>query len=85
VFYSDGVTEARDAAGRFFGDDRLAEAARSAAAGGDASAVSAAILDAVADFTAGVERSDDLTLVVVQRRASLPIEPSSTGLETGRR
>jgi phosphoserine phosphatase RsbU/P len=68
VFYTDGVTEARDGDGRLFGDERLAEAARSGAVEGDAQGVSRAILDAVADFAGDAAQSDDLTLVVVQRR-----------------
>lgn len=69
VFYTDGVTEARNAAGELFGDERLVEAARRGARGGEAAIVSRNILDAVTAFTAGAPQTDDLTLVVVQRTA----------------
>jgi phosphoserine phosphatase RsbU/P len=69
VFYTDGVTEARDGTGLLFGDERLAAAALAAtSAGGDAVAVSRSIMGAVADFSGGAAQADDLTLVVLQRR-----------------
>jgi serine phosphatase RsbU (regulator of sigma subunit) len=68
VFYTDGVTEARDGAGRLFGDERLSAAAVGAvSAGGDAEAVLRSIVGAVESFTVGAEQADDLTIVVVQR------------------
>lgn len=72
VFYTDGVTEARDQAGAFFGDDRLIAAAAGgggggARGGGGAQSVLDSIVGAVADFTSGAEQADDLTLVVIQR------------------
>lgn len=68
VFYTDGVTEARNPSGEFFGDERLLEAALAGANGQTAGAVALQILEAVTEFTAGAPQSDDLTLVVVQRR-----------------
>ena len=68
VFYTDGVTEARNASGALFGDERLVEAARRGALAGEAATVSLIILDALTAFTAGAPQADDLTLVVVQRR-----------------
>ena len=69
VFYTDGVTEARDEAGSLFGDERLAAAVLAAtSAGGDAVAVSRSIMEAVADFSGGAAQADDLTLVILQRR-----------------
>jgi serine phosphatase RsbU (regulator of sigma subunit) len=67
VFYTDGVTEARDPAGRFFGDERLLAAATSA--GGSAQAVLDSVAGAVREFTAGAEQADDVTIVVVQYNA----------------
>jgi phosphoserine phosphatase RsbU/P len=67
VFYTDGVTEARNQEGELFGDERLAQAAL-AGADGDASNVTRSILDAVTTFTNGGPQADDLTLVVIQRR-----------------
>jgi len=62
LIYSDGLLEARDASGAFFGEDRLAAA--SAAAAGDADARVDAILDQVRCFHAG-PRNDDRTVVAV--------------------
>jgi sigma-B regulation protein RsbU (phosphoserine phosphatase) len=68
ILYTDGVTEARDPERRLFGDDRLRTAAvDAAAAGASAEATLSAVLAAVAEFTAGAEQADDLTMVVVQR------------------
>jgi serine phosphatase RsbU (regulator of sigma subunit) len=65
VFYTDGVTEARDPEGRLFGDERLAAAATGAH--GSAEAVLESVAAAVTAFTAGGAQADDLTIVVVQR------------------
>jgi serine phosphatase RsbU (regulator of sigma subunit) len=68
IFYTDGVTEARDHEGRLFGDERLATAAMAAtAARGSAEKVLESVAGAVAAFTAGAAQADDLTIVVVQR------------------
>ena len=70
ILYTDGVTEARDPERRLFGEGRLVAAAKTAAAASaDAQGVLDAVLEAVADFTAGAEQADDLTIVVVQRSA----------------
>lgn len=65
VIYSDGVTEAQNAAGEFFGRKRLRETVA-----GKASAACRelfeAIQGAVAAFTGGAAQSDDLTLVVLE-------------------
>ena len=64
VFYTDGVTEARDHDRQLFGDERLRESAAAAvAAGGSAESV----VEAVEAFTAGAEQADDLTIVVARR------------------
>ncbi len=67
VLYTDGITEAQNAAAEFFGRKRLREAVQRA---GGASCVDLhrAIQKAVLDFTAGAEQADDLTLVVVEYR-----------------
>lgn len=69
---TDGVTEAGNAAGEFYGRARLE--AVLARAGTDASPaeVGAAIREDVARFTAGAEASDDLTIVVVRWRGEAP-------------
>jgi sigma-B regulation protein RsbU (phosphoserine phosphatase) len=66
VFYTDGVTEARDASRDLFGEERL-QATVAANAGASAQEVLDAILDAVREFAGDVEQSDDLTLFVIRR------------------
>jgi sigma-B regulation protein RsbU (phosphoserine phosphatase) len=65
LFYSDGVTEARDPRGRMYGPDRLRELLR--AAPGDAEAVGQVVLADVRAFAAGRPPGDDLTLVCLSR------------------
>ena len=64
VIYSDGVSEAHNAAEQQFGEERLAEAvAKNASA--DAGEMFRAIEDAITTFTAGASQKDDLTLLVL--------------------
>jgi sigma-B regulation protein RsbU (phosphoserine phosphatase) len=65
VIYTDGVTEAADSAGAFFGKKRLRELVE-AHAGGSSAEVHDAIQSAVAAFTEGAPQSDDITLVVLE-------------------
>jgi sigma-B regulation protein RsbU (phosphoserine phosphatase) len=67
VFYTDGVTEAKDAQGRMFEEERLF---RVAAANVEASAqqMAGSIVEAVRAFAGGTPPSDDLTLFVVKRK-----------------
>jgi len=65
VIYSDGVTEAQDREGGFFGKRRL-RATVEAHANGSCAAIHDAIQDAVAHFTEGAPQSDDITLVVLE-------------------
>ena len=67
VLYTDGVTEAQNEAGDFFGRKRLREAVKHAA-GADYKAMHAGIQAAITAFTQGAEQADDLTLVVVEYR-----------------
>jgi serine phosphatase RsbU (regulator of sigma subunit) len=67
VIYTDGVSEAQNPAGRFFGKDRL-EAAVSAHAGESCSAIHGAVEQAVTAFTEGAPQADDITLVVLEYR-----------------
>lgn len=66
--YSDGVSEAQDAVGAEFGETRLLDAAR-AHHGDPASALQAAVIAAVQAFVGGAPQFDDITLMVVKRRA----------------
>jgi sigma-B regulation protein RsbU (phosphoserine phosphatase) len=65
VIYTDGVTEAQDLAGAFFGKKRLFELV-AAHAGETCAELHDAIVSAVAAFTEGAAQSDDITLVVLE-------------------
>jgi serine phosphatase RsbU (regulator of sigma subunit) len=65
VIYSDGVTEAEDTHGGFFGKRRLREIVE-AKAGADCAAIHDAIQEAVAGFTEGAAQSDDITVLVLE-------------------
>jgi sigma-B regulation protein RsbU (phosphoserine phosphatase) len=67
VIYSDGLTEATAPNGEFFGEERLIELLiRYARAG--AGELRARIMAALEEFTRGAEQSDDITLVLAERR-----------------
>ena len=65
VLYTDGVTEAQNAAEDFFGKKRLREAVAQATLL-DCAGMHDGIQQALKDFTGGAEQSDDITLVVVE-------------------
>ncbi|HHH41792.1 MAG TPA: hypothetical protein ENK56_07275 [Chloroflexi bacterium] len=69
VLYTDGVTEAQNAQGRFFGEERLL-AVLQAHRERPAQAVCDALLTAVREFAGGAPPSDDITLVVVARQGA---------------
>ena len=62
---TDGIWEARDAGGAFFGKQRVKQIIRQNA-GADAKIIATAVMDAVAAFQEGSSRSDDVTCVVVK-------------------
>ncbi len=66
VVYSDGVTEAINASGDFFGDDRLRRAILSKASQ-PAAAVGAGILQALEDFVGLTKPFDDVSVVVLKK------------------
>lgn len=71
VIFSDGVSEALDAAGEEFGDDRLLAAIHAAHGGNeeiDAPRLVDDVIRAVRVFTAGAAQSDDITAMVVRYR-----------------
>ena len=68
VLYTDGVTEALDTDDDMFGTQRLMEILRSSASG-SAKEIANAIVDAYNLFTGDAEQSDDVTFVVIKRRA----------------
>ncbi len=65
IYYTDGLTEAENAAGDFYGENRLSEAVLRMA-DQPAQDVLNHILDDVEAFGAGVPPFDDLTIVVVR-------------------
>jgi serine phosphatase RsbU (regulator of sigma subunit) len=65
VIYSDGVSEAQNTAGDFFGKKRLRELVAARAAEG-CRAIHDAIQEAVSAFTEGAPQSDDITLLVLE-------------------
>lgn len=69
VLYTDGVTEAQNDAGEFYGRRRLREAVKCAGPA-PCHELHAAIQQSILDFTSGAEQADDLTLVVVEYRAN---------------
>jgi serine phosphatase RsbU (regulator of sigma subunit) len=65
LIYSDGVTEAQDTQGNFFGRKRLRETV-AAHAGESCTAIHTAVQEAVTAFTEGAAQSDDITVVVLE-------------------
>jgi sigma-B regulation protein RsbU (phosphoserine phosphatase) len=68
VLFTDGVSEAQDAAGRFFGVERIVATAvsmRSVAA----PALTAGLLEAVRAFAGEAPQSDDITILTLRRLA----------------
>ncbi|MGA9363289.1 MAG: GAF domain-containing SpoIIE family protein phosphatase [Bacteroidota bacterium] len=75
VFFSDGITEAANARGEFFGDERLkslVEASHEQEAG----EILNSILTAVSLFSTGAKQSDDQTVVVLKVK-EVPIKPAA--------
>lgn len=73
VIFSDGVSEAMNADGEEFGDDRLLDAiqqARGTSGTLTASRLVDEIIAAVRTFTAGAAQSDDITAMVIRYRAA---------------
>jgi hypothetical protein len=66
IVYSDGVSEAMNETGDFFGDERLQAVARQASALSVADA-GARILEAVARFAGHTPPNDDVSLIVLRR------------------
>jgi sigma-B regulation protein RsbU (phosphoserine phosphatase) len=65
VLYTDGVTEAFNAAGEQFGDERLRSSLAELHDGRGADGIARGLLAAVKSFEEGVSQSDDITLLVL--------------------
>jgi serine phosphatase RsbU (regulator of sigma subunit) len=68
VLYTDGLTEARDNAGREYGRERLVRALDRAGKGAHAPEIREAVLSDLGLFRGDAEPEDDITLVVVRVR-----------------
>ena len=66
VVFTDGVPEAQDAGGEFYGDERLAALLAAAPAPEGAEATCGRVADAIWKFQEG-ELADDLTVMVLER------------------
>jgi phosphoserine phosphatase RsbU/P len=66
VFYTDGVTEAFNAAGEMFGESRLITHLAEKP-GGTAAETVASVLAAVREFAGERQQSDDITIVAIRR------------------
>jgi serine phosphatase RsbU (regulator of sigma subunit) len=65
VVFTDGLTDAENAAGEDFGDQRLIACCGTIAAGIAAKGVADRVMQAVAEWSAGTEQFDDTTVVVM--------------------
>jgi len=66
VFYTDGISEAANAAGELFGEERLYECIERLPEHLSAREVTDRILAAVRDYLAGIEAGDDMTVMVLR-------------------
>ena len=67
VLYTDGITEARDRHGAFFGDQRLLDVLR-ANLGRSAQEIQQAVLDEVQRYSGSTPREDDIAIIVMARK-----------------
>jgi sigma-B regulation protein RsbU (phosphoserine phosphatase) len=79
VFYTDGITEAADATGLQFGEERLYEAVSALPRVLSAREAAERLLGTLHDFLDGTEPQDDLTLVVLKVLEVAPVEGESRG------
>jgi sigma-B regulation protein RsbU (phosphoserine phosphatase) len=75
VLYTDGVSEAQDAVGAFFGVERILVALHSLRQD-TASAVTGGLLGAVRAFAGEVQQSDDITILTLRRLAPPAVFPA---------
>jgi sigma-B regulation protein RsbU (phosphoserine phosphatase) len=68
IFYTDGVTEATASDGKLFGEDRLLAVARATAATESSRETVQRIINAVQQFAAGENQSDDITVLCCRKK-----------------
>jgi sigma-B regulation protein RsbU (phosphoserine phosphatase) len=71
VIFSDGVTEAANAANQLFGDQRLEELVKKSA-GLSAKDIKDRIEREVVTFTRGLPQGDDITLIALKMKSLIP-------------
>ena len=69
LFYTDGLTESRNKNNEMFGKERVKKIIRSSYAK-DSQSIMEDIIDEFNEFTKGVKRDDDITIVVMKRENS---------------
>jgi serine phosphatase RsbU (regulator of sigma subunit) len=67
VIFSDGLTDAQNATEEEFGEERVIGCCRTIPRGIDAQGVTEKLLEAVTQWSTGMEQFDDTTIVVVAR------------------
>jgi len=70
VFYTDGITEAKDQKGHFFGEERLFSSIL-ANKDSNAKGILQGIIDATNNFIGKASQSDDFTLFVIKRKMEI--------------
>jgi sigma-B regulation protein RsbU (phosphoserine phosphatase) len=83
VVYSDGITEAMNRAGDFFGDERL-RATLSTVNASTADQVGQRVLAATDVFIGDAHAFDDVSLVVLHRLAERPMHADQRPIESGK-
>ena len=69
LFYTDGISEGRNKAGEMFGKERIKKIVKESFAK-DAQSILEDLIDCFNEFTEGVKRDDDITVVVMKRENS---------------
>ncbi len=67
LLYTDGITEAQDRIGRFYGERRLQEVLRKVGSH-PAEEILGAVLEDLKRFTGGAAQQDDVTMIVIRRK-----------------
>ena len=70
VIFSDGVSEATNAEGTEFGDERLLKCVQACASDVEPHELVERVLSGVREFTVGEPQSDDITVLVVRYRSN---------------
>ncbi|MEE2613614.1 MAG: PP2C family protein-serine/threonine phosphatase, partial [Acidobacteriota bacterium] len=73
VTFSDGVSEAANAQGTEFGDERILECAQASPKDIEPGELVTQVVTAVRDFTVGEPQGDDITVLVVRCRGEAQI------------